>query len=210
MTHSGHGSGGALLPRRHVRTHFDGGESMSPLLRHLLEASEAASRFQATGEVVRVIGTTVEAAGLILQLGSICWIDLEPEGMVSAEVVGFKDGLITLVPFGDLSGVRPGSAVRLREQQFRVPIGPAVLGRVLGRIRPPAGRPGTASCRVQGSDRRGAASSRTRPHLHPDLNRRPRPGRVAVRRQGPAARYLRGLRRGQVHAARDDRAPRFI
>ena len=80
---------------------------------------------------MRVIGTTVEAAGLILQLGSICWIDLEPEGMVSAEVVGFKDGLITLVPFGDLSGVRPGSAVRLREQQFRVPIGPAVLGRVL-------------------------------------------------------------------------------
>jgi FliI/YscN family ATPase len=101
------------------------------LLRHLLEAAEAASRFQAAGEVVRVIGTTVEAAGLILQLGSICWIDLEPEGMVSAEVVGFKDGLITLVPFGDLSGVRPGSSVRLREQQFRVPIGPAVLGRVL-------------------------------------------------------------------------------
>jgi FliI/YscN family ATPase len=96
-----------------------------------MEAAEAAPLFQATGEVVRVIGTTVEAAGLILQLGSICWIDLEPEGMVSAEVVGFRDGRITLVPFGDLSGVRPGSAVRLREQQFRVPIGPAVLGRVL-------------------------------------------------------------------------------
>ena len=121
-----------LLPRRHARSHLSpeaGGTS--PLLRHLLEAAEAASRFQAAGEVVRVIGTTVEAAGLILQLGSICWIDLEPEGMVSAEVVGFKDGLITLVPFGDLSGVRPGSSVRLREQQFRVPIGPAVLGRVL-------------------------------------------------------------------------------
>jgi flagellum-specific ATP synthase len=118
-----------VIGRRHSR--FDGDESMSPLLRHLMEAAEAATRFQATGEVVRVVGTTVEAAGLILQLGSICWIDLEPEGMVSAEVVGFKDGLITLVPFGDLSGVRPGSAVRLREQQFRVPIGPAVLGRVL-------------------------------------------------------------------------------
>jgi FliI/YscN family ATPase len=96
-----------------------------------MEASEAASRFQASGEVVRVVGTTVEVAGLILQLGSICWIDLEPEGMVSAEVVGFRDGTITLVPFGDLSGVRPGSAVRLREQQFRVPVGPAVLGRIL-------------------------------------------------------------------------------
>jgi len=127
-----HGSGGALLTRRHGRNHLlTDDPSISPMLRHMMEAAEAAPLFQATGEVVRVIGTTVEAAGLILQLGSICWIDLEPEGMVSAEVVGFRDGRITLVPFGDLSGVRPGSAVRLREQQFRVPIGPAVLGRVL-------------------------------------------------------------------------------
>jgi FliI/YscN family ATPase len=125
------GGANALMARRHGRSHISLDDGSSPLLRHLLEAAEAAARFQATGEVVRVIGTTVEAAGLILQLGSICWIDLEPEGMVSAEVVGFKDGMITLVPFGDLSGVRPGSAVRLREQQFRVPIGPAVLGRVL-------------------------------------------------------------------------------
>ncbi len=34
-------------------------ERGSLLLRHLVEAAEAAPRFQATGEVVRVIGTTV-------------------------------------------------------------------------------------------------------------------------------------------------------
>jgi FliI/YscN family ATPase len=142
MTEPSRGGLATLLAPRHGRGPLDSaGEAVTPLLRHLIEAAEAASRFQATGEVVRVIGTTVEAAGLILQLGSICWIDLEPEGMVSAEVVGFRDGLITLVPFGDLSGVRPGSAVRLREQQFRVPIGPAVLGRVLdGFGRPLDGR----------------------------------------------------------------------
>jgi FliI/YscN family ATPase len=132
MIGQGYGNANQNLTRRHGRSHLAlADSSISPLLRHLVEAAEVAPLFQATGEVVRVIGTTVEAAGLVLQLGSICWIDLEPEGMVSAEVVGFKDGLITLVPFGDLSGVRPGSAVRLREQQFRVPIGPAVLGRVL-------------------------------------------------------------------------------
>jgi FliI/YscN family ATPase len=132
MIGPGYSGSNLTIPRRHGRSHLALADtSVSPLLRHLVEAAEVAPRFQATGEVVRVIGTTVEAAGLVLQLGSICWIDLEPEGMVSAEVVGFKDGLITLVPFGDLSGVRPGSAVHLREQQFRVPIGPAVLGRVL-------------------------------------------------------------------------------
>ena len=144
MTGPSGGGRSTLLARPQVRSRVDAatpGWGTSPLLRHLMEAAEAAARFQATGEVVRVVGTSVEAAGLVLQLGSICWIDLEPDGMVSAEVVGFRDGLITLVPFGDLSGVRPGSAVRLREQQFRVPIGPAVLGRVLdGFGRPLDGR----------------------------------------------------------------------
>jgi FliI/YscN family ATPase len=101
------------------------------ILGHLVRAVETASRMRPTGSVVRVVGTTVEAAGLATQLGSICWIDIEPEGMVSAEVVGFRDGRMMLVPFGNLAGIRPGSAVRLREEQFRVPVGPGVLGRVL-------------------------------------------------------------------------------
>lgn len=107
----------------------------------LLAAAEAAPRFRPTGSVVRVVGTTVEAAGLNVRVGSICWIELESEGLVSAEVVGFRDGRITLMPFGDISGVRSGSRVRLREHQFRVPIGPHVLGRVLdGFGRPIDGR----------------------------------------------------------------------
>ena len=97
----------------------------------LLATIEKAARFRPAGSVVRVVGTTVEAAGLNVRVGSICWIELEADGLVSAEVVGFKDGRITLVPFGDLSGVRPGSRVRLRERQFQVPVGPHVLGRIL-------------------------------------------------------------------------------
>lgn len=111
------------------------------VLGHLLAAVEKAPRFRPTGSVVRVVGTSVEAAGLVVRLGSICWIELEGGGLVSAEVVGFKDGRISLVPFGDLSGVRPGSPVRLRDHQFRVPVGQRVLGRVLdGFGRPIDGR----------------------------------------------------------------------
>jgi flagellum-specific ATP synthase len=118
----------------------------------LMGAVESAPRLRPTGSVVRVVGTTVEAAGLAVHLGSICWVDLEPEGLVSAEVVGFRDGRITLVPFGDIAGVRPGSAVRLREQQFRVPVGPSLLGRVLdGFGRPLDGKgPLNATYRVVG------------------------------------------------------------
>ena len=97
----------------------------------LLDAVETAPRVRAVGEVVRVVGTTLEAAGINVQLGSLCWIERAEGGMVTAEVVGFKDGRVTLVPFGELSGIRLGSRVKLREHQFRVPVGPTLLGRIL-------------------------------------------------------------------------------
>lgn len=115
--------------------------SGDPVLGRLLAAAERAARFRPMGSVVRVVGTTVEAAGLSVRIGSMCWIELDTDRLVSAEVIGFRDGRITLVPFGDLSGIRPGSPVRLRERQFRVPVGPGVVGRVLdGFGRPIDGR----------------------------------------------------------------------
>ncbi len=104
---------------------------LPPIVGRLTATAAVAPAIRRAGSVVRVVGTSVEAAGLAVQLGSICWIDLEPDGQVSAEVVGFRDGRFSLVPFGDLAGIRPGSPVRLREQQFRIPVGRGVLGRVL-------------------------------------------------------------------------------
>ena len=97
----------------------------------LVDAVGRATLLRAQGEVVRLVGTTIEAAGLIVQVGSTCWIDIEPSVSVSAEVVGFRDGRISLVPFGDVMGIRPGSSVRVRQEQFRAPVGDSVLGRVL-------------------------------------------------------------------------------
>lgn len=113
----------------------------SPLLERLERLAWSQPTLVPTGAVTRVVGSTIEAAGLLVQIGSICWIEAAPGALISAEVVGFRDGRITLVPFGDVVGVRPGSRVRLREEQFRVPVGPRVLGRVLdGFGRPLDGR----------------------------------------------------------------------
>jgi hypothetical protein len=48
------------------------------LAKALVHAVDRAPRMRPTGSVVRVVGTTVEAAGLVVQLGSICWVALEP------------------------------------------------------------------------------------------------------------------------------------
>jgi len=113
----------------------------------LLDATARAALLRPYGEVVRVVGTTIEVAGLSVQVGSTCWIDIEPTVSVSAEVVGFRDGRLSLVPFGGLSGVRPGSRVRVREHQFRSPVGPEVLGRVLDGFGRPMDGKGTLVAR---------------------------------------------------------------
>ncbi len=125
---------------------------VSPLVERLERLVRELPTFVPSGAVTRVVGTTIEAEGLLVQIGSICWIETESAGLISAEVVGFRDGRITLVPFGDVVGVRPGSRVRLRAEQFRVPVGPRVLGRVLdGFGRPLDGRgPLDAETRVVG------------------------------------------------------------
>jgi len=84
------------------------------------------------GRVTQVVGTVIEVRGLQASVGDICWI-LADAGRhdVSAEVVGFRDEALLLMPFDDLYGVAPGQRVTTRNQSFRVPVGPELLGRVI-------------------------------------------------------------------------------
>ncbi|MBE3574841.1 MAG: flagellar protein export ATPase FliI [Firmicutes bacterium] len=95
-----------------------------------------------SGRVVQVIGLTIESMGPEARIGELCW--LYPRGAgapVQAEVVGFRDRRVLLMPLGDMEGVAPGCEVRASGQVFRVPVGPELLGRVLdGLGRPIDGR----------------------------------------------------------------------
>ena len=55
----------------------------------------------------------------------------------SAEVVGFRDRQLILMPLGELAGVGPGSLVQSSRGQLTVEVGENLLGRVLDRL----GRP---------------------------------------------------------------------
>ena len=84
------------------------------------------------GRVSQVVGTIIEVRGLRASVGDICWILAEGgRREVTAEVVGFRDEALLLMPFDDLHGVAPGQRVTTRNQSFRVPVGPELLGRVI-------------------------------------------------------------------------------
>lgn len=88
--------------------------------------------FEHGGKVSQILGLTVEAVGLTTKLGDICRIYTESrDQFVLAEVVGFKDKKVLLMPFGDLPGVGPSSYVISTGRSLEVPVGSAYCGRVL-------------------------------------------------------------------------------
>ncbi|MDR0381222.1 MAG: flagellar protein export ATPase FliI [Oscillospiraceae bacterium] len=85
-----------------------------------------------SGKVHMITGLTVESAGPSVKIGEMCRIfTLRGDESIQAEVVGFKDKRILLMPYGDLAGVGPGSRVVSTNRTLRVPVGMDFRGRVL-------------------------------------------------------------------------------
>ncbi|MDT8897682.1 FliI/YscN family ATPase [Thermanaerothrix sp. 4228-RoL] len=107
-----------------------------------LSALQRANPFQVSGRIVQVVGLTIEAVGIDCQIGEICEMRAQGAEPVLAEVVGFRDERILLMPLGAMDGIQPGSEVYPISKSFRVPVGMALLGRVLdGLGRPMDGGP---------------------------------------------------------------------
>jgi len=93
------------------------------------------------GRVSRVVGLSLEAEGPGLALGGVCEVRTAT-GVLEAEVVGFRDRHVVLLPLGPLEGVGPGCPVVARSGRAVVRAGEGLLGRVVdGLGRPLDGRP---------------------------------------------------------------------
>ena len=83
------------------------------------------------GTVSRIVGMTIEAKGLTAALGSICVIQSSTGIESEAQVVGFREDVILLMPFEGTEGLDSGARVRLRNQSDQALVGEDALGRVL-------------------------------------------------------------------------------
>lgn len=82
------------------------------------------------GRVERVVGLGFDVGGLDLAIGS--YVDVDVDGAtLAAEVVACTPGAITCVPFGTLRGLRVGTPVRASDRGPTIPVGSALLGRVI-------------------------------------------------------------------------------
>ena len=83
-----------------------------------------------TGKVKKVVGLTIEVEGIQAFVGEICLIHTK-NNKIPAEVVGFKDSTILLMPLGELTGVGPGCPVEASGKTLNVKVGPDMFGKVL-------------------------------------------------------------------------------
>ena len=83
------------------------------------------------GQVTRVVGLTIESRGPRAQLGELCKIMRADQSYVLAEVVGFRDDNVLLMPLGAADGLAPGSLVEATGRPLQVSVGDDLLGRVL-------------------------------------------------------------------------------
>ena len=84
------------------------------------------------GRVVQVIGLVIESEGPVASVGEICRIEsARHDGITLAEVVGFRNHHLLLMPLGELHGIHPGSEVTATGAPMRIGVGHALQGRVL-------------------------------------------------------------------------------
>ena len=92
---------------------------------------ESICSIRATGRVTNVVGLVVEARGPVSCLGTVCDIYTHNNQSIAAEVSGFKDNKVLLMPLEEIRGVGPGCRVVARQQNAVVPVGSGLLGRVI-------------------------------------------------------------------------------
>ncbi len=92
---------------------------------------EQASPMQIFGKINKIVGLVAEGTGISAPLGSLCHIipehGAEP---VAAEVVGFKDNNLLLMPYGDMRGVSQGSLIRNSNLPPYFPVSERMLGKI--------------------------------------------------------------------------------
>jgi flagellum-specific ATP synthase len=140
--------------------------NLSRYLTDCREAVAAADPLLVSGRLTRVTGMVLEASGLRLAVGSCCTVLLPNGNTVEAEVVGFSEERLYLMPQNDVYGLTPGALVvplapahgqprpggtphprrRAADQAKHVPVGAGLLGRVLDSAGRPLDRLGPLSC----------------------------------------------------------------
>ena len=104
----------------------------------LEEAVRTTQTVEVRGRVEQVVGTIIRAVVPGVKVGELCilknpWEQFE----LKAEVVGFKNDHMLLMPYSDMSGISAGNFVRNTGRRLSLEMGPFLKGRVINALGQP-------------------------------------------------------------------------
>ena len=120
------------------------------------------------GHVRQVTGLVIESEGPEVSLGDLCTVgDIESGAASMAEVVGFRDNRVLLMPMEQMHDIHPGCEVCAATNETAVPTGDGLIGRVIdGLGRPIDGKGPLRVTMVPGSLNRPAPNPMLRTPIH--------------------------------------------
>ena len=89
------------------------------------------STLQWSGSVAEIVGLLIESQGPAAAIGDFCEIHTSNGRLIRVQVIGFRNGRVLSMPLEEIDGLQLGDRIVARSGQAQVPVGPALLGRVL-------------------------------------------------------------------------------
>ena len=97
-----------------------------------ISAVQSMETVQMKGKITKVIGLVIESDGPSINMGELCYIYPRTNAPpLPAEVVGFRENRVLLMPLGEMQGIGPGSEVVSSQRMLRIKVGRQLLGRIL-------------------------------------------------------------------------------
>ena len=124
-----------------------------------------------TGKVTQVVGLVIETQGPTVSVGELCYIYSKNPNIppIPAEVVGFREGFVMLMPIGEMQGVGPGCEVVAAQKMLQVKVGEELLGRVLDGLGNPMDDLGPILSKTEYPLQAPPPPPLTRPRIHESL-----------------------------------------
>ena len=144
------------------------------MFQHMIRQVYNAEPYSLTGKIENIVGMSIEASGSHAAVGDICRIYSRESGrQITAEVVGFKNDRILLMPYSEMTGISAGNFVRNTGSQLTLQVGEFLRGRVINAMgqpiddREPFPTEGSPCCSSSQTVSRYCCVSRTRTMVHP-------------------------------------------
>lgn len=106
---------------------------------NLLERIDEIDTFKRYGRVKRVVGLMIESQGPESSIGDVCFIHVGTANKrkIQAEVVGFKDENIVLMPYTSIQDISPGSLVETTLKPLEIKVGTGLIGNIVDSLGQP-------------------------------------------------------------------------